>query len=59
MNDERKKIMALSKANYRGISLYETLDIRVAFFLGAQLYSAPTLEKATACIDEWLELKQN
>ena len=54
-----KKIIALSKANYRGIALYETLDIRVAFFLGAQLYSAPTLEKATACIDEWFKLKQN
>jgi hypothetical protein len=51
--------MALSKANYRGISLYETLDIRVAFFLGAQLYFAPTLEKATACIDEWFALNKN
>ena len=59
MKDERKKILALSKAQYRGISLYETLDIRVAFFLGAQLYSAPTLEKATACIDEWYALKTN
>ena len=54
-----KKILALSKAQYRGVALYETVDIRVAFFLGATLYSAPTLEKATACIDEWYDLKKN
>jgi hypothetical protein len=54
-----KKIIALSKANYRGIALYETLDTRVAFFLGITLYSAPTLEKATACIDEWYDTKKN
>ena len=44
---------------YRRVSLYETQDIRVAFFLGMVLYSALTLEQATTLIDEWYALKKN
>ena len=55
-----KTLLTLSKASYRGISLYELpAGIGVGFFLGWTYYTAGTLQQATACIDKWYADKNN
>jgi len=58
--NEQKKVIGLSKASYRGVSLYElSSGIGVGCFLGVWFHKFDTLQKATAYIDEWYDLKKN
>lgn len=57
-----KKIMAISRAQYRGVSLYEFPN-GVGVFLGSSYLRLPMifakLQDATNYIDEWYDLKKN
>jgi len=55
-----KRLLTLSKASYRGISLYELPSgIGVGYFLGWHYYIADTLQEATDSIDKWYSDKNN
>jgi len=53
-----KKIMAVSHASYRSITIFELKD-GVAFFLGLKFCKYHTLPEATESIDQWFALKTN
>lgn len=57
-NNNNKKIMALSKASYRSVTIFE-LEDGFAFFLGLLFCKYRTLPEATSHIDTWFDLKQN
>jgi hypothetical protein len=60
MGKTEKKIIGLSKASYRGVSLYELPNsTKVGCFLGYTLYKFETLQAATDYIDQWYDLKKN
>lgn len=60
MGKTEKKIIGLSKASYKGVSLYELPSgIGVGCFLGMYFHSFKTLQAATAYIDQWYDLKKN
>ena len=61
MDDSKRKkhIFALSKASYRGISLYELKGNGVGIFLGVLFHTFGKLEDATKYIDQWYEAKKN
>lgn len=58
MADQKKKILAVSKAYYRGYAILETPGGFVVQ-LGPLWYSSKSLPALTKQIDEWLDLKKN
>lgn len=59
-NSNGKRIMIISSAQYRGVSLCEVSgSAGVGLFLGMDLYVFDKLEEATAFIDHWYDLKKN
>ena len=58
MKDEKKKVIAVSRAQYRGVALYE-LPGGVGIFLGVLFLPFLRLQDATNYIDTWYELKKN
>lgn len=60
MDDQnrKKKIVALSKAEYRGIFIYE-IPLGFGIFLGVEFILKNTLQAATDYIDQWFDLKKN
>lgn len=56
----KKRIMAISSASYRGIPLYElSTGPGVGLYLGLYFYAFDDLEQATKHIDAWYDLKKN
>lgn len=55
---KKKKVIAISTATYRGVSIYET-KLGFGFFLGIQFCAVGTLPEATRIIDGWYALKAN
>ncbi len=49
MDDERK-LVAVSKARYRSVTIFET-EAGCTFILSGKQYEFVSLEEATACID--------
>lgn len=58
MSKPEKKIVALSKAKYRGVFIYE-LPLGFGLFLGVDFFLKSTLEAATDYIDQWFDVKKN
>lgn len=54
MDEPKKKILALSKAVYRNVTIFETAEGFV-FFWKTEQYSKTTLKECTASIDSFLE----
>jgi len=48
--DDGKKLMAVSKARYRGVTIFET-EAGCSFIKDGKQYEFVSLEEATACID--------
>lgn len=59
MTDQRKKIIAVSKETYKGVSLFETNHGTVAFYLGTVTCEAVNIDTAKLVIDDWFRLKVN
>ena len=57
-DDKKKKILALSKANYRSVTIFE-LEDGFAFFIGLLFCKYHTLPEVTSYIDTWFDLKKN
>ena len=55
---KKKHIMALSRARYKGVILYET-PLGVVFFLGMEFHARLKLADATAFIDSWIKQRSN
>lgn len=54
----KKKIVTLCKAEYRGIFIYE-MPLGFGIFLGVDFILRSTLKAVTDYIDQWLEMKKN
>lgn len=54
MDEPKKKILALSKAVYRNVTIFETAEGFV-FFWKTEQYSKKKLKDCTASIDEFLK----
>jgi len=53
-----KRVMALSRAQYRGFAVIETTQ-GFGVFLGTWFFMLSTLQMATDLIDQWLQAKRN
>lgn len=57
-NPKKKQVFVISRASYRGYTIYETPTC-LTVFLGMLWYSSQSLGALTKQIDEYLDLKKN
>jgi len=54
-----KKVVAVSRGQYRGIQIIELANGLLSFCLGTLTYTGKTLVAVTKFIDDYFSLKQN
>ncbi len=54
-----KKVVAVSRGQYRGVQIIELANGLLSFCLGTLTYTGKTLVAVTKFIDDYFSLKQN